>query len=83
MINLECRMYGHHWDSLVIERDNVHWYDHLQCEACGTKRIDTIRKRTGKTINRYYKYPDGYITKKGEIKKTRSQIKKEAFEHVG
>lgn len=80
MEELACRMYGHHWDSKTISWDQVHYFDSLECEVCGTVRTDTIRRRTGKTIRRNYKYADKYLTPNGETKKTRTEIKKEFFD---
>ena len=73
----QCRMYGHHWDSKEVSWDAVHYWDRLECEVCGAQRTDQIRKRTGKTKVRSYKYPQNY---KQEVKMTRAEIKKGHFD---
>lgn len=62
---LQCRSYGHAWDSVTIEFLSSFWIDHLVCERCQTERRDHIRKNSGEVSRRQYKYPEGYRAGKG------------------
>lgn len=69
---IECRLYGHAWDTVTLDFQRHHWVEGLQCMRCGTYREDEIRRRTGEVIRRRYKYPRNYALKE---KKTRAELR--------
>lgn len=80
MIGEHCRLYGHHWDSILVEYDRWSWWDHLECDRCGTRSRVEISKATGRTAKRSYTYPEGYLQKE---KITRAEFRKKIFPDRG
>lgn len=73
---LECRAYGHHWKPVDVTGDRHYLYQRLDCQHCGARRTDTIKRSTCETTSRSYAYPDGFVTKKGEMKLSRRDVKR-------
>jgi hypothetical protein len=65
---LHCRTFGHTWRLGPSEaQSNLFHQFILNCQECGTRRIDVINRRTGALGgHRRYEYPEGYQSKRGE-----------------
>jgi len=79
---LQCRSYGHAWDSITIEFMPSMWIDHMQCERCGTQRRDIIRKSTGLVTARRYTYAEGYCKDKRDKRVGAPEVRKEMYGRV-
>lgn len=50
----------------------------VQCDVCGTKRIDIVHRASGVVVRRKYSYAEGYLlTEPGRVK--REVFRKELY----
>lgn len=60
---LKCRSFRHEWDGHVfIEQvdGTTRWVARLECERCGTRRVDVMTARSCELVSRRYFYSDEY-----------------------
>lgn len=82
--SLECRDLRHSWkhyDDRLLERSKKKWSlvrieRTLECERCGTQRIDQyiVSKLHVEKVNSKYRYPEGYIVKGGEMNVEKARV---------
>lgn len=54
-----CRIFRHDFDGHVFVENGL-WVARLQCQRCGTKRVDKMTPKTCELIGRVYDWPDEY-----------------------
>lgn len=74
-----CRVYGHGWKKQEVTHESGGYaVVVVQCDVCGTKRIDIVHRASGVVVRRKYSYAEGYLlTEPGRVK--REVFRKELY----
>lgn len=61
--HLKCRALRHAFDGHVLRekvQGKIRWVARLECDRCGTLRIDVMMPNTCELVSRRYDHPDNY-----------------------
>lgn len=74
-VHAQCRVYGHAWTTVGVGLPPAWIEETMECDRCGTVRVDRIERVTGFVKGRKYKHAEGYI-RKGETRIGKEELGK-------